>query len=175
MQTDPLREFVPDYQAIAAAMRVLVEQSHGAMLKAGWWTDVETGRPLEITRPIISEKIALIHSELSEALEGHRKNLPDDKLPHRPGLEVEMADAILRDTDTVGVLGLTEEAVQAMIALMVLPRPAVALAKALRSISEMAGELGFDLPGAVAEKAAFNAVRKDHTLEARRAAGGKVF
>ncbi len=175
VHTDELPEFIPDYEAIANAMRVLVEQSHGAMLKAGWWSDIQTGRPLEITRPIISEKIALIHSELSEALEGHRKNLPDDKLDHRPGLEVEMADAILRDTDTIGVLGLTEEAVAAMIALMVLPRPAVAFAKALRSVAEMAGELGFDLPGAVAEKAAYNARREDHKMENRRAANGKSF
>lgn len=35
-------------------------------------------------------------TELSEALEGHRKNLMDDKLPHRKAFEVEIADAVIR-------------------------------------------------------------------------------
>jgi NTP pyrophosphatase (non-canonical NTP hydrolase) len=38
-------------------------------------------------------------SEVAEAMEGVRKNLPDDKLPHRPMVEVEMADAIIRILD----------------------------------------------------------------------------
>lgn len=40
--------------------------------------------------------IALMHSELSEALEADRKDLMDDKLPHRTGVEVEIADLIIR-------------------------------------------------------------------------------
>lgn len=43
-----------------------------------------------------AEKIALMHSELSEALEGLRKDLMDDKLPHRKMVEVELADTIIR-------------------------------------------------------------------------------
>jgi NTP pyrophosphatase (non-canonical NTP hydrolase) len=43
-----------------------------------------------------AEKIALMHSELSEALEGLRGNLMDDKLPHRPMVEVELADCVIR-------------------------------------------------------------------------------
>ena len=50
--------------------------------------------------------LCLIHSEISEAMEGHRKNLPDDKLPHRPMIEVELADAIIRILDTAKGLGL---------------------------------------------------------------------
>ena len=42
------------------------------------------------------EKIALMHSELSEALEAIRKDLMDDKLPHRKGEGVELADAVIR-------------------------------------------------------------------------------
>lgn len=45
------------------------------------------------------EKVALIHSELSEALEADRKDLMDDKLPHLPGPSVEFADAIIRIMD----------------------------------------------------------------------------
>ena len=42
------------------------------------------------------EAIALIHSELSEALEAYNKDLMDHHLPHRKGVEVELADAIYR-------------------------------------------------------------------------------
>lgn len=46
-----------------------------------------------------AQKIALMHSELSEALEADRKDLMDDKLTHRKGLEVELADAVIRIKD----------------------------------------------------------------------------
>ena len=46
-----------------------------------------------------AQAIALIHSELSEALEADRKDLMDDKLPHRKGREVELADAVIRIFD----------------------------------------------------------------------------
>lgn len=49
---------------------------------------------------------SLVHSEVSEAMEGHRKNLMDDKLPHRSMLEVELADAVIRIMDMCGRLGL---------------------------------------------------------------------
>ena len=54
----------------------------------------------------VPEKLCLIHSEISEAMEGHRKGLPDDKLPHRPMIEVELADAIIRICDLAGALQL---------------------------------------------------------------------
>lgn len=43
--------------------------------------------------------IALIHSELSEGLEGLRKNLMDDHLPHRKMVTAEMADVLIRVFD----------------------------------------------------------------------------
>ena len=43
-----------------------------------------------------AEKIALMHSELSEALEGLRRDCMDDHLPHRTMVEVELADAVIR-------------------------------------------------------------------------------
>lgn len=45
------------------------------------------------------ECIALMHSELSEALEADRKDLMSDKLPHRKGVEEEFADVIIRILD----------------------------------------------------------------------------
>ncbi|MCY1464806.1 hypothetical protein D9M71_828760 [compost metagenome] len=47
-----------------------------------------------------------MHSELSEALEGLRKNLMDDKLPHRKMVEVELADTLIRIFDYAGARGL---------------------------------------------------------------------
>jgi NTP pyrophosphatase (non-canonical NTP hydrolase) len=55
---------------------------------------------------LVQEKIALIHSEISEGLEGYRKNLMDDKLPHRKMIEVEMADAVIRIADLCGAMNL---------------------------------------------------------------------
>lgn len=63
---------------------------------AKWWVDINTGERLERNK---GEQIALIHSELSEALEGVRKGLMDDKLPHRTMEEVEMADTVIRIFD----------------------------------------------------------------------------
>lgn len=71
-------------------------------LNRKWWVSLETGQPIARN---FGEMIALAHSELSEALEGHRKNLMDDKLPHRSMPEVELADAVIRIFDTAYGLG----------------------------------------------------------------------
>lgn len=63
---------------------------------AKWWQDIETGNPIKRNR---GELLALIHSEISEALEGERKNLMDDKLPQYPMAVVEIVDAIIRELD----------------------------------------------------------------------------
>ena len=44
----------------------------------------------------------LIVSEVAEAMEGERKDLMDDKLPHRKMAEVELADALIRIFDYAG-------------------------------------------------------------------------
>lgn len=64
-----------------------------------WWHNVE-GVAL-FREP--GELLMLTVSELAEAMEGIRKDLPDDKLPHRKMEEVEMADTLIRLLDfTVG-------------------------------------------------------------------------
>lgn len=79
------------------------EMVHQTATEAGWYTNPQTGEP--ITRNT-GEVIALMHSELSEALEADRKDLMDDKLPHRKGIEVEFADCIIRIMDTAAAMGL---------------------------------------------------------------------
>lgn len=65
-----------------------------------WWTDPATGEyPMKRNK---GELIALIHSELSEALEGVRKDSMDDHLPHRKSEEVELADVLIRLFDYAG-------------------------------------------------------------------------
>ena len=126
----------------------LVEICHGQARRQGWWTDLSSGADLTCTWGALAghvqpprnvgELLCLVHSEISEAMEGARKRLADDHLPHRPMLEVELADAVIR-------------------------------------ICDMAGGLGLDLAGALAEKMSYNALRADHTLQARAAEGGKRF
>ncbi|OYW57059.1 MAG: hypothetical protein B7Y80_01750 [Hyphomicrobium sp. 32-62-53] len=77
--------------------------AHCTASAAGWYRDPKTGEPIERN---VGEVIALMHSELSEALEAFRKDLRDDKLPHRNGIEVEFADCIIRILDTSAALGL---------------------------------------------------------------------
>jgi hypothetical protein len=85
----------------ALAINTLTDEVHAANKK--WWLDIETGAPIKRN---VGELLCLVHSEISEAMEGHRKNLRDDKLPHRPMIEVELADAVIRILDLAGGLGL---------------------------------------------------------------------
>lgn len=82
-------------------IRSAIEVCHGDAVSAGWWTDLQTGESLNGKRNK-AELLCLIHSEISEAMEGERKNLQDDKLPHRRMAEVELADAIIRIFDYAG-------------------------------------------------------------------------
>lgn len=79
-----------------AALRSIQNRLHGQALTMGWHS-----KPREI-----GTLIALCHSELSEALEGARKDLFDDHLTHRKMLEVELADTIIRILDLAGREGL---------------------------------------------------------------------
>lgn len=87
---------------VALAVQVLVNACHGAARTAGWWVDPKTGVDVRENPLCFSNKIALIHSEVSEALEGDRKKKMDDHLPHLPSRDVELADALIRICDTSG-------------------------------------------------------------------------
>lgn len=78
-------------------LTVLADRVHGANKK--WWIDLDTEQPVQRN---VGELLMLAVSELAEALEGHRKNLQDDKLPHRSMFEVEIADCMIRLLDIAG-------------------------------------------------------------------------
>lgn len=85
------------------SIRQMQETIYQSCVDAGWYTDMETGqhKPREF-----GVAIALMHSELSEALEGHRKDLTDSHIPSRKNVEVELADCIIRILDTAQYEGL---------------------------------------------------------------------
>jgi len=78
------------------AIQNVQNKLHGQAKEMGWHD-----KPREI-----GTLIALCHSELSEALEGARKDLMDDHLPTRKMFEVELADTIIRILDIAGSLNL---------------------------------------------------------------------
>jgi NTP pyrophosphatase (non-canonical NTP hydrolase) len=94
------------------AINALSTDIHQNNIIAGWWTDINTGQTLlgkdefGRDRRNVGELLCLVHSEVSEAMEGYRKNLMDDKLPHRSMLEVELADTMIRIFDIAGAHGL---------------------------------------------------------------------
>jgi NTP pyrophosphatase (non-canonical NTP hydrolase) len=82
---------------------------HRRAHEAGWWQflglDIRDCNPA-VFKLWVGTKLALVHSETSEALEGYRKDKPDEHLPHRKSIEVELADALIRICDLAGGLGL---------------------------------------------------------------------
>jgi len=81
----------------------LCVKAHRASVDAGWYTDPKTGERLDRNLP---EMLCLMHSELSECMEGVRKGMQDDHLPSRSMEEVELADLLIRVADYAEYRGL---------------------------------------------------------------------
>lgn len=86
----------------------LIAEAHRTAELKGWWLEDQT--------PNIPEKLALVHSEVSEALEELRLRpadcwdvgvlQPDGSSTKPEGFVVELADAIIRIADLCGYLDL---------------------------------------------------------------------
>lgn len=82
-----------DYQSMADAVNLLVYFCHGSSKAAGWHNKpVENGT-----------RFMLMVSEIAEAMEGDRKNMMDDHLPHRKMVPCELSDASIRIFDFAGI------------------------------------------------------------------------
>ena len=90
---------VADYQILAHSVEIVTTMCHGLSNAAGWWPQNKLERN-------VPEALCLIHSEISEALEGFRKDKADEHLDHHASLTVELADAIIRICDLAGGLDL---------------------------------------------------------------------
>lgn len=162
---------------------------------AHWWHDPATGVMLDRN---MGEMLMLVVSEIAEAMEGERKDLMDDHLPHRKMAEVELADAVIRIADIVGARGIDLDTAIGDILCKPLPDNkgealfwiiqslqairyyegwvfARKLARCFKRIEMYADKHGYDLWGAVYEKREYNKTRADHKTEARLAPNGKKF
>jgi hypothetical protein len=168
-------------------------------LNEKWWLDLETGEP---KKRHITELQVLILSEWVECLEGERKDEWDDHLPHHKKAKVEMADAMIRVLDMAGGHRCTIEdffdqydsipheqdvfcghrLVTEMIfhGCVTITSPNnfededQYVSVMIADIERYCIARGYiDLWDIVREKLEYNKVRVDHTIEHRRAAGGK--
>lgn len=160
-----------------------------------WWVDLHTQE--EIDRNA-GEMCMLVVSELSESMEGDRKDLMDDKLPHRKMNEVEIVDALIRLLDMawhklkpqgkallsyeVGTAWMTDNyaenlfrVVKEITFLYHNMEEDYAYSKPINMLIDMATSYGMDIIGAYDDKSRYNATRPDHKRENRLAEGGKKY
>jgi NTP pyrophosphatase (non-canonical NTP hydrolase) len=90
---EPIRKITPFH----LAFKDMARRVHETAVDKGWWdSDRSNG-----------EAIALMHSELSEALEADRDGNPPDKhCPDHSSVAVEFADTIIRIMDYAHARGL---------------------------------------------------------------------
>lgn len=100
----------PTYDNCSASQTFMCDRAAAAHRNSkakGWWSDEDLERARNLDPELLAAKIALIHSEASEALEVVRK-APDDEL--RGELAKELADIVIRVFDLAEACGIWIEA-----------------------------------------------------------------
>lgn len=88
------------YKGLVEAQKL----AYSIAMTKGWYNNIQTGEKIERN---FGEVIALMHSELSEALEADRKGIKfDSKLTDKDAVAVELADCIIRILDTAAARNL---------------------------------------------------------------------
>lgn len=165
----------------AALIDNLVNAGHAANVSAGWWTDLHTGEDLHGKRNI-GELLCLVHSEISEAIEGRGDIM--QRMTHALVLFSQaMALEAKRGEDLLQLHAAISQAMEGHRKSKMddkLPhRPMfrVELIDAMIRIFDILGSDNREHPaGSIfVEKDSYNAKRADHKPENRRLAGGKAF
>jgi hypothetical protein len=165
------------------SLRRFFQDVNARNVKAGWWTNIETGEPLKRS---VGEMFILMVTELAEAYKAWRLSEPDDKLPQHPGVGVEMGDLLIRVADFCGGLGsgmilAGDDPANNPGDLMF--QEIVEIAERYESIRKTPAAKGdpetgeflpaMDVPMMIDDKLAFNAQRPDHKIENRLKDDGK--
>jgi len=98
-------EHTLNVSAMIRGLQLSTDVSHTLARRSGWWAEYDA-MPEQYRKYFVVTKLMLCVSELSESMEGYRKSINDDHLPHREMFEVELADALIRIFDLAGALGL---------------------------------------------------------------------
>lgn len=166
----------------ADGLRAFFEDTHARNVKAGWWSDITTGEPKKRS---VGELFVLFVTEIAEAYEAWEAQSPDDKLPHLPGLSVELADLGIRWADFCGAALAGRIVMDSGVwnpgAKMF--RDIVEVAKQYEAIRKTPEAIGaveegeflqpMDVAAAVDEKLLYNSTRRDHSIAERLKVDGK--
>lgn len=164
---------------------------HVASVKAGWWTDLETGEKIKRNK---GEMLMLVVTEVNEWGSAFWSGIKDDHLPKYESWIVELADIVIRLADYAGGFELDlngyetqtchnldinfirhmvrylSEAMESQRKGQDESRYVAQAMQACLHLSKLSRE---NFNTVIADKMAYNAQRADHKLENRRKQGGK--
>ena len=105
--TEHYRDAVTNDDVFVSAWEYMQRKAHTNAINKGWWE--KRDKAVEVLNAaglgaygkqlVMSQAILLEHCELSEGVEGMRKDLKDDKCPEFDMVVVEHADVIIRMLD----------------------------------------------------------------------------